>query len=199
MKRFLRRALRWTFYALAAYVVWFILTAISIQRVALLPVADQAADVAVVLGAAVWRDKPSPVFEARVRHGVELYRQGLVKKLLFTGGLAEGDRLAESEAARAFAIAAGVPAGDTLVETVSRTTQQNAREAAEVMENENLHTAIVVSDPLHLKRALSMFQSLGIDATPSPTPHTRYTAFGEKLRFLLRETLYLQGFQVLGK
>ncbi len=199
MKRFLRRLLRFTLYALAAYAVWFALTALGVWRVSRMPVADQPADVAIVLGTAVWRDKPSPVFEARIRHGVELYQQGLVKKLLFTGGLAEGDTLAESEAARVFAIAQGVPADDTLVETVSRTTQQNAREAVAVMEKEDLHTAILVSDPLHLRRALAMFDDLGIEAVPSPTPHTRYTEFGEKLRFLLRETLYLQGYQVFGK
>ena len=199
MKRLFKRLLRLTFYFLAAYAVWFALTAVGIWRVARKPVADHPADVAIVLGAAVWRDKPSPVFEARVRHGVELYQQGLVKKLLFTGGLAEGDRLAESEAARAFAVASGVPAADTLVETVSRTTAQNAREAAAVMARENLRSAIIVSDPLHLRRALAMFADLGIEAVPSPTPHTRYTEPGEKLDFLLRETLYLQGYRILGK
>src|SRR5574338_1694381 len=68
------------------------------------------ADAAIVMGATVFRDRPSPVFRERINHAINLYRQGIVQYLIFTGGLAGNDELAESEAAREYAIAQGVPA-----------------------------------------------------------------------------------------
>src|ERR671919_3015018 len=44
------------------------------------------ADAAVVLGAAVWGAEVSPVFRERINHGIDLYRKGKVRKLIFTGG-----------------------------------------------------------------------------------------------------------------
>jgi vancomycin permeability regulator SanA len=61
---------------------------------------DGAADAAIVLGAAVYTDSPSPVFEERIRHGVALYKAGRVRLLVMTGGRDPGDRLSEAEAAR---------------------------------------------------------------------------------------------------
>lgn len=58
---------------------------------------DGHADVAIVLGAAVWQDKPTPVFEERIKHGINLYQRGAVEVLIFTGGVGWGDELAESE------------------------------------------------------------------------------------------------------
>jgi energy-coupling factor transporter ATP-binding protein EcfA2 len=57
------------------------------------------ADAAIVLGAAVYTDRPSPVFEERIRHGVALYKAGRVRLLVMTGGRDPGDRLSEAEAA----------------------------------------------------------------------------------------------------
>ena len=68
------------------------------------------ADAAVVMGATVFRNRPSPVFRERINHAINLYQQGMVQYLIFTGGLAGNDELAESEAARNYAIAQGVPA-----------------------------------------------------------------------------------------
>ena len=69
---------------------------------------DGPADAAIVLGAAVWEDAPSPVFAARLDHAITLYHQGRVHALIFTGGVGEGDILAESEVARTYALAQGV-------------------------------------------------------------------------------------------
>lgn len=157
------------------------------------------ADCAIVLGAAAYGSKPSPVFAERINHAVELYRAGVVKRLLFTGGsVIEADQ-AESAVARAHALAAGVPAEAIFTERKSRTTGQNLVEAKRVMEREGLGTAIIVSDPLHLKRAASMAADLGIEAVTSPTPTTRYRSFKAKAGFLWREVLYLHGYWLTGK
>src|SRR5215469_16846942 len=63
-----------------------------------------SADAAIVLGAAVWGEEPSPVFRERINHALILYRTGRVRKLIFTGGIGKGTTIAEAEAAKRFAI-----------------------------------------------------------------------------------------------
>ncbi|MGD9780637.1 MAG: YdcF family protein [Kiritimatiellia bacterium] len=147
-------------------------------------------DCAIVLGAAAYGNRPSPVFEERIRHGIALYRTGLVSKIIFTGGYGTGAPRAESEVAAAYAVREGVPEADILVELRSRTTQQNLAEAKILMESNGLRTAILVSDPLHMRRAIWMAKDLDIPAVSSPTPTTRYRSFNTQFRFLRRELYY---------
>ena len=160
---------------------------------------SQASDCAIVLGAAAYGNKPSPVFAERINHAVALHREGTVKYLLFTGGRVMAADKSESAVGRSYALAAGVPAAAILTEEVSRTTGQNLQEAKRVMALHGLRTAVIVSDPLHLKRAASMAEDLGIDAVTSPTPTSRYRSFGAKAGFLAREVFYLHGYWFTGK
>lgn len=147
-------------------------------------------DCAIVLGAAAYGNRPSPVFEERIRHGIALYRTGLVSIIIFTGGYGTGASHAESEVAAAYAAREGVPETDILTELRSRTTQQNLAEAKLLMEAHGLRTAILVSDPLHLRRAMWIANDLDISAVSSPTPTTRYRSFKTQFRFLRRELYY---------
>ena len=79
---------------------------------------------------------------------------------------------------------------DTLTERRSRTTQQNLAEAKLLMDAHGLRSAILVSDPLHMRRAMWMARELGIAAVSSPTPTTRYRSLKTKLRFLRHELYY---------
>ena len=147
-------------------------------------------DCAIVLGAAAYGAQPSPVFEERIRHAIDLYRTGLVAKIIFTGGYGTGADHAESEVAAAYAAREGVPDADILVEFRSRTTQQNLAEAKILMEIHGLKTAVLVSDPLHMLRAAWMAADLGISAVASPTPTSRYRTFKTKFGFLRHELYY---------
>jgi uncharacterized SAM-binding protein YcdF (DUF218 family) len=144
--------------------------------------------VAVVLGAAVWDDAPSPVFKERIDHAVELYKADKVKALVFTGGVGEGDQLPESEVAKAYAVEHGVPAEHIRCETVSRITYESLKGARVILDEEGWKTVLIVSDPLHMRRTVMMARDLGMDAYPSPTPTSRYTSRCAQIRFLLRET-----------
>lgn len=155
---------------------------------------DDKADLAIVLGAAVVDDKPSPVFRERIAHAINLYQQKRVDAIIFTGARSPEDTLSESEAGRAQALAAGIPANDIMIERNSRTTMQNLRESKRLMELRKAHTALLVSDPLHMRRAVSQAISIDIVVNPSPTPTTRYQTWSSKLPFLLRETYYLHHF-----
>nr|WP_269670806.1 YdcF family protein [Stenotrophomonas sp. SY1] len=154
---------------------------------------DQAApaDAIIVLGAAAYDAKPSPVFEERIRHGLDLYHQGYAPKLIFTGGFGGSRaRFSESQVARRYALKQQVPAADILIETRSRTTRQNLVEARRVMQQNNMHRVILVSDPLHMARALRLSRELGIDALASSTPSTRFRSFHTSWRFLLQEVYF---------
>lgn len=149
-----------------------------------------AAEVAIVLGAAVWDTAPSPVFAARIDHGIELYRRGRVRRLLFTGGVGAGNRDAEAEVARRRAIRAGVPADSIAVETHSTITHENLREAKALLGAGATPRVLIVSDPLHMRRAVTMARDLGIDAHPAPTPLSRYRSWRSKAGFLGREVFF---------
>ncbi|MFO7340289.1 MAG: YdcF family protein, partial [Lysobacteraceae bacterium] len=150
----------------------------------------QPADAIIVLGAAAYDARPSPVFEERIRHGLALYRQGYAPVLLFTGGYGTGARFSESQVARRYALRQGIPESAILIETTSRTTRQNLQEARRLMREHGLHRAIVVSDPLHMARALRLCRELGIEAVGSPTPSTRFRTIQTQWRFLLQEVYF---------
>jgi uncharacterized SAM-binding protein YcdF (DUF218 family) len=147
-------------------------------------------DAAVVLGAAVWGKTPSPVFEERIRHAVALYKAGQVKAVIFTGGRSQGDELAEAEAARNYAVGQGVPAQDVFVEAASTATFENLAFAKVIADKAHFRRLLLVSDPLHMKRALAIAADLGMDAHPSPTTSSKYTGLRTQLAFLARETYF---------
>jgi len=154
---------------------------------------DQAApsDAIIVLGAAAYDAKPSPVFEERIRHGLDLYRQGLAPKLIFTGGFGGATaRFSESQVARRYALKQQIPAQDILIESRSRTTRQNLVEAKRLMDAHGMRRVILVSDPLHMARALRLSRELGIDALASSTPSTRFRSFHTSWRFLAQEIYF---------
>ena len=155
---------------------------------------DAKADAAVVLGAAVWGAEVSPVFRERINHGIDLHRGGRVRKLIFTGGRGNSGEPTESSAARRYALERGVPAGDILIEEKSRITYENILYAKEVADAHGLRKVLIVSDPLHMKRAVSMARDVGLAAEPSPTPTTRYRGLGSQAGMLARETYYYIGY-----
>ena len=148
------------------------------------------ADAAIVLGAAVWGENPSPVFRERINHGINLYKSDRVNKIIFTGGQGNAQELPEATVAKNYAVLQGVSKLNILTETQSRTTYQNLYYANQVAENHQLSQFLMVSDPLHMKRAMLMAKNLEMNVYPSPTPTTKYQSFKSKLPFLLRETYF---------
>lgn len=157
-------------------------------------VIDMKADAAIVLGAAVWGNEVSPVFRERINHAVELHRSGKVRKIIFTGGQGNKDELTESAAARRYAIDNGVPEKDILVEQRSHTTYENVVNAKQLADANGLKKVLIVSDPMHMKRAVAMASDIGLEAYPSPTPTTRYQGWRSRTGSLAHETYYYLGY-----
>jgi uncharacterized SAM-binding protein YcdF (DUF218 family) len=127
------------------------------------------ADAIVVMGAAQYDGRPSPLFAARLDHAIELFHEGVAPRLIVTGGKREGDRTTEAATARAYAVQHDVPEDAILVEDTSRTTLQSIRGVEALMRDSGLRTAVFVSDPTHMLRVLRMAADVGIDAYGSPT------------------------------
>ncbi len=151
-------------------------------------------DVAVVLGAAVWDDEPSPVLRERVNHSIWLYENGYVNKIIFTGGKGDGDKFAEAEVARDYAIKNNVKSEDILIETKSTITEENLRYAYDIATGENFGTFAIVSDPLHMKRAVLMAKNIGMEAYSSPTQSSVYKTLNSKIPFFFRELVFYIGY-----
>lgn len=158
-------------------------------------------DVAIILGASTDNGQVSPVYQERLNHGIELYREGYVKKLIVTGGMGKGNEQSDADAAKQYVIMQGIPEADILVEQKSTITQENLKYSKQIMGQNGYETAIIVSDPLHMKRSMLLAKDAGINAYSSPTPTTKYVSLKTQLPFLAREVFYYVGykcFRILG-
>lgn len=150
-----------------------------------------SADAALVLGAAVIGDRPSPVLAERLRHAGDLYRAGRVGRIVLTGGRSPEDDLTEAEAGRRWLLSQGVPDTDIILEDRSRTTVENFLFSEPILADAGLATVLVVSDPLHMRRAIEIAERVGFAAKPAPTETTRYRSAETLLPFLARETWFM--------
>ena len=173
-----------------------IITAVSIAQYGKL---DEKAhcDVAIILGAATSGEKVSPVYRERINHGIWLFENGYVDYLILTGGVGKGNEKSDAYVAKQYAIEKGVPEQVILIEEKSKITEENLEYAKEIMDAFSMDTAIIVSDPLHMKRAMLMASDYGIDACSSPTPTTMYKSTKTQIPFLAREVFFYIGYSIV--
>ncbi len=139
----------------------------------------QRADAIVVLGAAQYNGRPSPVLRYRLDHAIALWQAGLAPRVILTGGIGTGDTLSEAAVSRAYVMSRGIPDSAILLENEGRTSSQSLRAAADLVLARRGHTAILVSDPFHMLRLEILGRRYGIDPYTSPalpTPAARRLA-----------------------
>ena len=102
----------------------------------------------------------------------------------------------EAAAASSYAQANGIPTQDILVEQKSHTTFENVVYAKQLADANDLKTVLIVSDPMHMKRAMTMARDVGLIAYPSPTPTTRYVGWRTQTSEFVRETFYYLGYLI---
>ena len=151
----------------------------------------QPADVIVVLGAAEYRGRPSPVLEARLNHALFLYLQNLAPRILTTGGRGGDPTFTEGEVAHAYLSRHGVPSEAILVESEGETTVQSIAAAAEIMRQMNLKSCIVVSDGYHIYRVKRMLESSGMMVYGSPRPSVPPGGWQEQWQYYRQAVGYL--------
>jgi uncharacterized SAM-binding protein YcdF (DUF218 family) len=123
----------------------------------------------VVLGAAQYAGKPSPVLRARLDHAIDLWRRHLAPRLIFTGGFGDRDTTSEAAVAQRYAIDHGIPARAIMIENSGRSTTESLGQVAALMDGEPTREVILVSDPFHMLRLAILARRFGLTPYPSPT------------------------------
>lgn len=148
------------------------------------------ADAIVVLGAAQYDGRPSPVLRARLDHALELYEDGVAKRIILTGGVGVGDTVSEAEVGKRYIERAGVESQAILLERGGLSSEESMLAVSRLMSGRNLETAVLVSDPFHMLRLRLLAARMGMTAYSSPT-RTSPINGSEEWRFIARESLIL--------
>jgi len=145
---------------------------------------ERPVDAIVVMGAAQYDGRPSPQLKARLDHVVELWREGLAPMVIVTGGNRPGDRFTEAEASRRYLVDAGLPASAIEGEDEGTSSWESIGNVADMADEWNVRTVVLVSDPFHSLRIRLMAEERGLTAYTSATdtsPVRGWTAAREHL------------------
>lgn len=144
----------------------------------------------VVLGAAQYDGRPSPVLRARLDHGIDLWNQGMGKLLVLTGGKGYGDTTSEAAVGGIYARRHGVPDTSIVLENKGRTTRESMLAVSEILSTRGIRSAILVSDPFHMLRLSILGNRFGITTYTSPTRTSPISPNREKRwRYMLGESV----------
>ena len=147
------------------------------------------ADAIVVLGAAQYDGRPSPVLKSRIDHALKLFDRKLAPRLIVTGGTGEGDTTSEAAVARIYALRRGVPDSAILLESSGRTTEESIRAVAAILEKRDLNSAVLVSDPAHMFRLWVLAHRFGVTPYTSPTQTSAALNRRARFRYMFQESL----------
>ncbi|HKW47042.1 MAG TPA: YdcF family protein [Gemmatimonadaceae bacterium] len=127
------------------------------------------ADAIVVLGAAQYDGRPSPVLRARLDHALSLWERHLAPRLILTGGMGDGDTTSEAAVGRRYVVKHGVPDSVILTETRGRTTAESIQRVAAMMDSVGHRQVLLVSDPFHMLRLWILAKRFDLVPHTSPT------------------------------
>lgn len=146
-------------------------------------------DAIVVMGAAQYNGRPSPVLEARLEHTLDMYERGYASIIIVTGGNQPGDAYTEAGTGEQWLLDRGVPQNAILVENESRNTWDSWQGVRDVATPMNIQTVLIVSDGFHLYRSERMAEAVGFDAYSTAAPDAQIPAWsGEEFGYVIRET-----------
>lgn len=160
---------------------------------------ENESDAAIVLGAGTSNYAVSPIFKERLNHSIYLYNKNKVNYIILTGGNGKGKNISDSEIAKNYIMMSGIPEEVILIEKKSKFTIENLIESKKIMDANSLKTALIISDPLHMKRSIKLAEKININCKPSPTKTTMFKTKYPKLKSLCYETFYYTLGQIIGK
>ncbi|MBA3497005.1 MAG: YdcF family protein [Gemmatimonadota bacterium] len=129
----------------------------------------QPVDAIVVLGAAQYNGRPSPVLRARLDHALSLYREAHAPMVIVTGGIGRGDTTSEAAVGRRYLVARGVSADAVVAESEGRTTMASMNAVTAWLRARGLRRVLLVSDPFHMCRLRLEARRTALEAYTSPT------------------------------
>ncbi len=150
--------------AVIAYTVSLIMVLVVSQQDQRRPV-----DAIVVLGAAQYNGRPSPVLRARLNHALSLYRERLAPLIVVTGGVGRGDTTSEAQVGQRYLVAHGVPGDAVVAQGEGRTTMASMNAVTAWLRTRGLRRVLLVSDPFHMFRLRLEARRTSLEAYTSPT------------------------------
>jgi len=176
--------------AISVLMVYVVYVAMQIERESDRDEA-QPADVIMVLGAAEYRGRPSPVLRARLDHALELYHRGLAPRILTTGGAGGDPMFTESRVGRSYLVNRGVPAEVIVEEAEGESTAYSTAAASEILRRLGLQSVIVVSDGYHIYRVKKMLEAKGLKVYSSPRPERQDRSLRERWLYVKQAIGYV--------
>ena len=170
----------------------------QVWRAANNPIVRQA-DVIVVLGAAQLDGKPGAALEARLIEAKRIYDLGYAPLIITVGAGAPGDRTTEAASGKYWLRMNGIPSKDIIAVEEGRDTLVSTKAFAAVMKKRFVSDVILVTDPYHCKRAVTMANDQGVLATCSPVETGPNTLANSGYRYLLREAGAFLAYITLGR
>ncbi len=147
-------------------------------------------DAIVVLGAAQYNGRPSPVLRARLNHALGLYREGLAPLIVVTGGIGAGDTTSEALVGRRYLVSHQVPDSAVIAQPEGRSTMTSMTAVAGLLRQRGLHRVLLVSDAFHMFRLRMEARRVALEAYTSPTESSPISDNPVvELRYLLAEGL----------
>jgi uncharacterized SAM-binding protein YcdF (DUF218 family) len=157
----------------------------------------QQADAIVVLGAAQYNGRPSPVLKARLDHAYELFENGYASAIITTGSYGPDPNFSEAQVSTKYLVQRGVDAANIVTEQGSGTTYDSIRAASNLVHQKGWKSVLVVSDGFHLFRVKKMFADNGITAYTSPAPNSPIEVeASRRFWYSFREVVLFAGYRV---
>jgi len=196
VKRLLKLAIRVILVIVGIVVVYLAVTFVQVWMAARRDGARPSQAI-IVLGAAQYNGRPSPVLAARLDHAIDLYRQDIAPVIVVTGGRQPGDQYTEAGASADYLHEHGVEERAILRETTGRTSWESLEAAARFLKRRDIIRVVLVSDPYHSKRISAIAHDVGLDAVTSPTRTSPIKGFSAFKR-MWGETLRVAAGQIFG-
>ena len=156
-------------------------------------------DVIVVLGAAQLDGRPGEVLQARLDEAKRIYDLGLAPRIITVGAGAPGDRTTEAASGKYWLTTNGIKSKNVTALEVGRDTWVSTENYVKFMKLKKMKDVIIVTDPFHCRRAMTMANDLGVVATCSPVQTGPNSLDNSGKRYLIRETGAYLSYVSLGR
>lgn len=161
--------------------------------------AIQKSDVIVVLGAAQYNGRPSSTLRARLVEAERIFSLGYAPMIFTVGAGAPGDRTTEAASSKAWLISTGVAVSAVVAIPKGRDTLVSTQSYIAEMRRRGFHSVIIVTDPYHCLRAVTMAKDLGAKSSCSPVRSGSNSLAHADLHYLIRETGAYLAYVTLGR
>ena len=183
-----RRLLKFVVLVLAALFLWFAWTCFWVVRESSQQEVHPA-DAIIVLGAAEYAGRPSPVLKARLDHAFYLFQQGVAPVVITTGGSGEDPKYSEGGVGHDYLMHRGIPEASLIAETQGSDTAQSTERIAVIMHKNHMKTCIAVSDEYHVFRIRKLLEHEGLKVYVAPRRDSRPRSILQRMQAVMREAV----------